>query len=98
MNKVNDILPVREELTNIKSYIQIQKVRYPGRFEVQYDIDKNILSCSTPKLILQPLVENSILHNIEHQDFLIIRISAKRKGISLNSQSGIMDAAYLLKS
>lgn len=80
MNKVNDILPVREELTNIKSYIQIQKVRYPGRFEVQYDIDKNILSCSTPKLILQPLVENSILHNIEHQDFLIIRISAKRKG------------------
>lgn len=79
MNKVNDILPVREELTNIKSYIQIQKVRYPGRFEVQYDIDENILSCSTPKLILQPLVENSILHNVEHQDFLIIRISAKKE-------------------
>lgn len=79
MNKVNDILPVREELTNIKSYIQIQQIRYPGQFEVQYDIDDSILSCPTPKLILQPLVENSILHNVEHRDFLTIRITGKKK-------------------
>lgn len=80
MNKANDILPVREELTNLKSYIQIQQIRYPGRFEIQYDIDDDILSCSTPKLVLQPLAENSILHNIERKEFLTIRISGQKKG------------------
>lgn len=80
MNKVNDILPVREELTNIKSYIQIQQIRYPGRFEIRYSIDEGILSCSTPKLILQPLVENSILHNIEQKEFLTIHIAGKKIG------------------
>lgn len=79
MNKVNDILPVKEELTNIKSYIQIQQIRYPGQFEVKYDIDETMLLCPTPKLILQPLVENSILHNIEHREFLTIRITGRRK-------------------
>lgn len=75
MNKVNDVLPIEEELENIKSYIKIQQVRYPGRFDVTYHIEKGILKEHTLKLILQPLVENSILHNIEARDFLMIDIS-----------------------
>lgn len=43
MNKVNDYLPLDEELTNIKSYIQIQRLRYPGRFEVNYSLMKNTI-------------------------------------------------------
>ena len=39
MNKVNDMLPIEEELENIKSYIKIQQVRYPGRFDVAYHIE-----------------------------------------------------------
>ena len=77
MNKVNDVLPIEEELENIKSYIQIQQVRYPGRFDVTYHIEKGILKEHTLKLILQPLVENSILHNIEARDFLMIDISGR---------------------
>ena len=77
MNKVNDVLPLGEELENIRSYIQIQQVRYPGRFNVFYHIDDSLLDCRTLKLILQPLVENSILHNIEHRDYLSIDISGK---------------------
>ena len=77
MNKVNDVLPLGEELENIRSYIQIQQVRYPGRFDVFYHIDDSLLDCRTLKLILQPLVENSILHNIEHRDYLSIDISGK---------------------
>ena len=64
MNKVNDMLPIEEELENIKSYIKIQQVRYPGRFDVAYHIEEGILKEHTLKLILQPLVENSILHGI----------------------------------
>ncbi len=77
MNKVNDVLTIEEELENIKSYIQIQQVRYPGRFDVSYHIEDSILKEHTLKLILQPLVENSILHNIEARDFLTIHISGK---------------------
>ena len=77
MNKVNDVLPLGEELENIRSYIQIQQVRYPGRFDVFYHIDDSLLDCRTLKLILQPLVENSILHSIEHRDYLSIDISGK---------------------
>lgn len=77
MNKVNDYLPLDEELTNIKSYIQIQRLRYPGRFEVNYSFDEKILSIYTLKLILQPIVENSIIHNIEHTDYLIIEITGE---------------------
>ena len=77
MNKVNDVLPIVEELENIKSYIKIQQVRYPGRFDVAYHIEEGILKEHTLKLILQPLVENSILHNIEARDFLNIDISGR---------------------
>ena len=77
MNKVNDMLPIEEELENIKSYIKIQQVRYPGRFDVAYHIEEGILKEHTLKLILQPLVENSILHNIEARDFLMIDISGR---------------------
>ena len=76
MNKVNDVLPIEEELENIKSYIKIQQVRYPGRFDVAYHIEEGILKEHTLKLILQPLVENSILH-IEARDFLMIDISGR---------------------
>lgn len=79
MNKTNDILPIEEEITNIKSYVQIQSICYPGRFKVKYDIDGDILTYLTPKLILQPLVENSILHNIEHREFLEIYISGEKR-------------------
>ena len=66
MNKVNDMLPIEEELENIKSYIKIQQVRYPGRFDVAYHIEEGILKEHTLKLILQPLV-----------DFLMIDISGR---------------------
>lgn len=79
MNKVNDILLIEEELVNIKSYIQIQQTRYPGRFEIQYEVEKSILQCTVLKLILQPIVENAILHNIECREMLDIRISGEEK-------------------
>lgn len=84
MNKVNDVLTIEEELTNIKSYIQIQTMRYPGRFEVNYQINEEILSSYTLKLLLQPLVENAILHNIEQREYLIIEITGQTIGDNIS--------------
>ncbi len=64
MNKMNDIISINDELENIRSYIQIQQIRYAGQFTVKYQIAPELLPLSTPKLILQPIVENAILHNV----------------------------------
>ncbi len=74
MNKMNDIISIKDELENIRSYIQIQQLRYAGQFTVQYQIAPELLSLSSPKLILQPIVENAILHNVSSGHLLKILI------------------------
>lgn len=51
-----------EEVEATKIYIDLMKERYLNRFEVKWEIDNTILSLPIPKLILQPMVENSIQH------------------------------------
>lgn len=65
INKGNDVTTVENELKHVESYITIQKIRFKDKFEVSFNIDKRILHYKTIKLILQPLVENAIIHGIE---------------------------------
>lgn len=65
INKGNDVTTVDKELKHVESYITIQKIRFKDKFEVSFNIDKRILHYKTIKLILQPLVENAIIHGIE---------------------------------
>ncbi len=65
MNVEETIVSVSEEVSIIKSYIFIQKIRYQDRFDYILDIEPNILDYQMPKFILQPLVENAIVHGIE---------------------------------
>lgn len=77
MDKMNNRILIEDEIMNIKSYSQIQQIRYPGRFEINYNIDDTILKLYTLKLVLQPIIENSIVHNIESREFLTITISGQ---------------------
>ena len=54
-----------DELHILKNYIHLQEFRYQGSFDVEYDIAKEACGCYIPRLILQPLVENAILHGID---------------------------------
>lgn len=65
INKVNEVTTVENELKHVESYITIQKIRFKDKFDVSFNIDKRILHYKTIKLILQPLVENAIIHGIE---------------------------------
>lgn len=58
---------VYEEIAQIENYIYIQKFRFKDRFNVNYDIDENTLQLNILKFILQPLVENSIVHALENK-------------------------------
>ncbi len=53
-----------EEKTMLEDYLRIQSIRYPNRFEVAYDIEETAQECVIPRMIIQPLVENSLFHGI----------------------------------
>jgi two-component system sensor histidine kinase YesM len=64
INNRNETTTVRDSLEIIDSYLTIQKIRYSDRFTVHMDIDPEILDCYVPRLIIQPIVENAIVHGI----------------------------------
>jgi len=60
---------VAEEIENIKHYIHIMKVRFGEKFGVEYGIDHEILNFTILSFLLQPIVENCILHGFNEKDF-----------------------------
>lgn len=61
---INDqeFITIQEEIDNLKHYFSIQAIRYAGSFHVNYDVSEELSGYFLPKLILQPLAENSVLH------------------------------------
>ncbi|OXS53726.1 hypothetical protein B1A99_29175 [Cohnella sp. CIP 111063] len=66
LNMGKPFLRISEEVKHIQAYLEIQKVRLEDKISVSYEIADNIMHFSTLKLILQPFVENAILHGAEH--------------------------------
>lgn len=66
LDKDDEKIPLRQELSNLDDYIYIQRVRYKGKVELRKDIkNEDLLDCLVIRFILQPLVENAIFHGIE---------------------------------
>ncbi|WP_426333865.1 cache domain-containing sensor histidine kinase [Paenibacillus silvae] len=79
VSKGNEVITLHEEVEIVRHYLTIQQVRYPGVFEVQYDIDPDCERVMMPKLVLQPLVENSLYHGIRAKGSPgMIRIQARQ--------------------
>ena len=58
-------IQLREELDTIESYIKIQRIRFAGRFLYETEVPDMLEDCVIPKMILQPLVENAIIHGLD---------------------------------
>ncbi len=65
LNSGNEITTVRGEIEHIKNYIIIQQARYKEMITFSLKVEEEVLDCVTLKLVLQPLIENSIVHGIE---------------------------------
>jgi two-component system sensor histidine kinase YesM len=68
---------LEEEIKFAQSYIEIQKVRYKGKFRVILEYDDDIVQCNVIKLLFQPLIENCIYHGIKEKEgpgFIKIKI------------------------
>ncbi|MEL7657643.1 MAG: histidine kinase, partial [Bacillota bacterium] len=67
INRQGAFLTVKEELRMVKNYVMLQQFRYMDSFDVKYYVDSETEDLYVPRLILQPLVENAILHGINHE-------------------------------
>ncbi len=65
MTKVDTFITIEKEISLLKAYLEIQSNRYMDRLEFDFDINENILSRTIPALLLQPIVENCIVHGCE---------------------------------
>ena len=68
LSKGRTIISIKDEIQHAQSYMNIQKVRYKNTFSVSFDIDPDICSYSTVKLILQPILENAINYGVSGMD------------------------------
>jgi two-component system sensor histidine kinase YesM len=93
LNKGRNIIPLRDERNQVQSYLEIQKIRFKDKLDYSIDFHDDILDYQTVKLILQPIVENAIVHGIEKRRGKgLVDITAAKIGDSIEisiSDNGI---------
>ena len=65
VSKGNRFITLEQELEYINNYLVIQKMRYRDKFKVHVEVGDSLKKCIVPKLMLQPIVENALVHGIE---------------------------------
>ncbi|MFD0715915.1 histidine kinase [Paenibacillus sp. GCM10027626] len=88
---------IREEMKYVEYYLYLQKERFGDKFTIQVNIDQSIMDYSLPKLCIQPIVENAIVHGLEnkiaqgnlyinaYEDFGIINIEIADDGVGFDT-------------
>lgn len=77
INKGEQIVSLEEEIQLMRTYIEIMQKRFQNKFEVFYEVEQDTLQIPIPKLSLQPLVENALLHGILHCDRKDMRLTIR---------------------
>jgi two-component system, sensor histidine kinase YesM len=106
--KCNTIISIYEELNLIKNYLFIQKMRFGEKLKCKFNIADSVINYQIPSMIIQPFVENSIVHGLEPKmgpgniiltirednNNLIIIIKDDGIGIEVNKLDKIMQSAF----
>jgi two-component system sensor histidine kinase YesM len=78
----NNMISLQNEIEYIENYILIQRLRFNQLFEIHYDIKEEHKKLNIPKLILQPIVENSLIYGIDEaekrEEPIVIRIFTRQ--------------------
>ena len=91
-------MPLSKELELVVNYCDIQRIRFDDSFDINIDVPGDLKDCMIPKLLLQPIVENAVIHGLEDRrdghilikaeteddkdEVLIITVTDNGKGIS----------------
>lgn len=99
---------LKEELEVLDSFIYLMQIRYSNGFEIEYQVEEGYQDCLVPRLILQPIVENSIVHAFNEMvdemgriqiavngkdGFLNIRIQDNGKGMTQEEISNLLNSS-----
>lgn len=64
LKQADQLHTIASEIDNIEKYLHIQKVRFKNRLEYEIDISEDIKACRIPNMVIQPIVENALIHAI----------------------------------
>lgn len=67
-NAGDEYITVLEEISMLERYLAIMRTRYPGKFSSNLEFDDELAEAKIPRMLLQPVVENAILHGFQNQD------------------------------
>ncbi len=104
LNNGNPELTLEKEIEHARSYINIQNVRYKDNFTIEEDIDESVKNDKVIKMLIQPLVENAILHvfnntdNTVEDNKLILKVGKQDENIMIkvsnNANPEDLDVIY----
>lgn len=106
ISSYDSLVTLKEELSAVENYFLIQNFRFDNKFIKKYEVDEDTLQHKVPKMLIQPLVENAILHGLEPkagkgtviikayktESFLVISIDDDGIGIEASRLTEINDA------
>jgi len=72
LNKGQDFVSLQDELEHVKQYVKIQNMRFENKIFYECSIEESLLKYQIPKIILQPIVENAIIHGIRNHGMIRI--------------------------
>ena len=108
LNRGEDIISLRSELIQAKSYLEIQQIRYSDVLSWSIDVPEALQDCPVPKLILQPLIENALYHGIKNRrgrgtiaitgsledDCILLRVQDNGAGMSPEQLEQLQSGVY----
>ena len=62
-----EMVTIQEALENLRKYAVIIQYRFNGKHQIEMEADRELLAIKIPKMLLQPLVENAVLHGLERK-------------------------------
>ncbi len=105
-------ITMREEVESLKNYFRIQKMRYSDKLNLEISVPKELMDIYLPKLLIQPIAENAIVHGIEEKidtgtvtvsarmenEELLIEVKDDGVGMSREAVRKILDSSDDIKS
>lgn len=73
-------ITLKQELEYVENYVSIQRIRFSDKFTYEVEIPDQLENCIVPKFLLQPIVENAIIHGLANQDTGGIMVYADQVG------------------
>lgn len=81
LNRGNTFITLRDELEHALAYVQIQQARFKDQFVYEETIDPRLMPCLVPKVIIQPFIENAIIHGFKQMP-----VSDRKAHVSVYSE------------